>query len=589
MAHKDIVDFLKTDRSGLSNLGAKLQVPIHTKHLPDARLLWLNERWFYEAGVYLSDSQIRSEVEAYLLANFAVTTIDADNSENISRDRHAWCDRYGGSAGSKQGGSGRCAIHGGLNAKGIGPTPLVSSIAGRSYSHGHMSVSEAVREAILAELACAELPHGAIPVIAIIDTAQFFEFEEAVRSQRAAILVRPNFVRPAHFERSVYFGTAGTPNSDQYLDAKRVADAIQHVSSDDMFGLSTPEDLGLMFIRFAEQIGEARAHRLWQGRFLTSNLSTDGALVDFGSFRALPNWCGVTGLPGEKFGSDSVHIHVAVQSLYYYFHRYASEHFPTLDSPQLAARVERHVNRAFLKASVRAIGIDARSNRAEAVRAETLIWKYYRAQQRFSYLAESDAAKAHRWIYSALCGEQNDAETTVEEISAERELTHFLIGLGGAKLSAAKRWLMPRPELYHDTARERSDAIEAALTDVHAQNCASIANFIRSEVATARRRWECLGSDFQLCSQYVDSHSSALLCRRGTEPLLVLNGTVLGGSVTLFGRAIPIANVLPLVTWRKGVKITLEVGIGEDALSWPRGLRLGEAYIEIPEPDVIYS
>ncbi|HWU78853.1 MAG TPA: hypothetical protein VN158_02170, partial [Caulobacter sp.] len=266
---------------GLPNLAAfgdKLFVETAARARPQARVLWLNHRWFAEQGLDSLDASTKAQLHEWLIADFAFETAEAD-----SADRTVRADRYGGTGGATHGGSGRCAVVGAFNAKGVGRTPLVPEGVDWTHAHGLLSLDEAVREAISAEIAHAELPYGAVPVIAILDGGGEYWTPEG-QSHRRAILVRPNFVRPAYAERSIFFGTSGKLGSDQQIDAERVRDVVRGLTGPRPARLAANlsfDRLEEMFGRFAFQLGYGRAHRLWQGRFLTSNLSIDGALADF--------------------------------------------------------------------------------------------------------------------------------------------------------------------------------------------------------------------------------------------------------------------------------------------------------------------
>ncbi|RNL00808.1 MchC protein, partial [Xanthomonas vasicola pv. vasculorum] len=84
-----------------------------------------------------------------------------------------------------------------------------------------------------------------------------------------ATLIRPAFLRLAHFERSLYFGTSGSSNSDQFQDSLRVKDAVHFADQHAKREAGNPNGLGVelseLYLRLAEQIAASRAHRLWTG------------------------------------------------------------------------------------------------------------------------------------------------------------------------------------------------------------------------------------------------------------------------------------------------------------------------------------
>lgn len=191
------------------------------QRLKFARVAWLNERAWFLRGVDVSRLDIMRLLCEELIRNFAFVTprlerlpsVDApflsDDSETFSADR------YGGSFGTIHGGSGRCGSRLGLSVKGIGATPLCSDEADWYHKHGCMWLEEAIREAVLGEIAALEFPHGAVPTLAIIDTGIRVVREDGSREAPRALVIRPEALRVAHMERSIFFGNAGEKTSDQ--------------------------------------------------------------------------------------------------------------------------------------------------------------------------------------------------------------------------------------------------------------------------------------------------------------------------------------------------------------------------------------
>lgn len=220
-------------------------VPFPVGRLPDASLLWLNERWFHDLGMAIHDTPTRARISASLLERFAVTSIEAHCVAGSFGGQTLGADRYGGSGGAIHGGSGRCGSDGMLIAKGTGPTPLVSEAHDWSHSHGCLYLYDAIREAVASEILNAEAPHGAVPIVAIIDAGFSLARTDADEPERCAILIRPAFLRLAHFERSLYFGTSGSANSDQFQDSLRVKDAIHFADEHAQLDAGNPNGLGV--------------------------------------------------------------------------------------------------------------------------------------------------------------------------------------------------------------------------------------------------------------------------------------------------------------------------------------------------------
>jgi hypothetical protein len=198
------------------------------------------------------------------------------------------CDRYGGAAIGSNGGSGRAAFINGYHVKGIGRTPLVSYLTSDGHASGGAYLEECVRETIFAELVAAEFPGGAIPTLAIIETGdvQIWDTNEGPVPERRCLLVRPAFVRPAHFERAPLF-QSGNPKEGT-LDAARVRLAFE--SGIALWGRNTfLANYRSFWLKWAEQLAYGFVHRLPHGGTTVSNICLGGQLLDFGAMAALPS------------------------------------------------------------------------------------------------------------------------------------------------------------------------------------------------------------------------------------------------------------------------------------------------------------
>jgi len=286
-------------------LSADLYVAFTVRPFRHARIAWLNHRWFASMGVDLTISMVRERVEQWLLDRFAVGVPSDDDPGDlyVEHEKELFADRYGAPTGCAPGGSGRVGTFGNFCAKGIGRTPLVSRQSDWYHSHGCMWLEEAVREAILSEVATQAFPHRAVPTIALIDLGARLRWHDGSSGARRAIIVRPAFLRLASLMRSIYFGSSGHFDSDQAADARRVRDLWQKLWPDS----SAANALAETFITVGQQYGHGHALRLWPGPFFASNITLDGRLVDFGSFRALPNWMRARGdFRSHEFGNETM-------------------------------------------------------------------------------------------------------------------------------------------------------------------------------------------------------------------------------------------------------------------------------------------
>ena len=253
-----------------------------------ARVLWSNP-----AATQI-DPQAQSlssqEYREHILARCAYIIMNGSGTSAIA----GVADRYGGYGIGCNGGSGRAAYLNGYNVKGVGRTPLVHPSAPLDHSSGTTSLEECVRETILAELVHARHPHGAIRSLAIIDIAEQDVNSQAAGSdvsipsyQRKCLLVRPAFIRPAHFERAPRFPL--DQPVEGHIDADRVRSMF--AVSNQLFGKERLFHLLKMFWRkWAEQMAYGFIHRCPHTTWTTSNACLDGRLLDFGAMIAIPAW-----------------------------------------------------------------------------------------------------------------------------------------------------------------------------------------------------------------------------------------------------------------------------------------------------------
>jgi hypothetical protein len=492
-------------------LGEHVGASFEVRRLPSARLLWLNERWLIEAGIAPGDGAARESFVGRIMRDFAVTSVASDVPGTTSgSELRLSADRYGGSGGELHGGSGRCGSKDGFIAKGIGKTPLVTEQVDIYHKNGRMSVSEALRETINAEIVNRELPWGAIPTVAIIDAGFDFPYGESQEPHRAAIVVRPAFIRPAHFERSIFFGSGGYRDSAQFKDALRVRDATRAAAA-------APEvypPLLDMFRRFAQQIGVARARRLWQGRFLSSNVSINGALVDFGSFRALSNWRRTIGVAGECFGTEMDQLRRAFLSVAGYFGKYAPEQLSDLDPRAYLRELIQVEHAAFLDSCFSGCGVTAREG-SGAQRLAACIDAYYHCQQ--AARIGVNVGDSSRWIYDALVERAgtrpaNSVERVVEaDVLAAIRNAAPEAKQGGAGLQKAREFFRPRGLLSYFALDRRARRIERLVAG-RADAARMVRDYIASELAFNLYRTRFTPSQLLPLSAACDVHTSIVLC-----------------------------------------------------------------------------
>ncbi|WP_443750086.1 protein adenylyltransferase SelO family protein [Asticcacaulis solisilvae] len=514
-------------------LGPNMCVAFSVRRLPASTLAWINTRWFLENGVDVLDAGVLDALTRDLLERYGVCADDGQGGSQL------FADRYGGTGGAFHGGSGRCGILGGFNAKGIGRTPLVSPNVDKTHSTGVMTLNEAIKEVIDSEVAAAELPTGAVPILAVIETGEYTQTDAG--PERCAIVVRPNFIRPAHFERSIFFGDSGTPASAQFIDALRVCDATRAISArrPDVYPI---ED---MAGRVATQVGAAWALRLFQGQFLTSNVTVDGAMVDFGAFRSVPSWRRIHGMLGECFGNEGNQIAGALDSLYFYFSKYVPARQDAAALKDIYANVLKAADRTFQAVALRALGVDPAENAGFAKAFPELISAYFRAQQTTVLPFQDRGETRAVWIYDTLAPGTVD----VERLPArERDVTRQLASLlqaarssGTVSLSRAANFFSSRPWLTYTISTSSIRTLIRKLPDDLGVRAEKIARFVNRHVSCSRRYWPLAPGRFDIHGQVSDLASSALygFDRVEGRPRVWLEGTRTGGGLYLFGRVVP--------------------------------------------------
>ena len=297
------------------------------KRLSSARVLWKNPRYAELDAVFSARAVPSSEADDHLLRHCAYRIAQPGESADL----HAHADRYGGAGIGLNGGSGRAVCLGGYHLKGIGRTALVSSRIGFAHASGGAFLEECVREAVFSELVAKTFPHQAVPTLALIDSGevQVWPTEFGPKVEHKVLLVRPQFVRPAHFQRAVaHIGDSPLVGSH---DQRRVA--LMFDSLIGQLGLAVVPEL---FSRFAENWARQIAHgfiaRLLHSSYTTSNVTMEGRLLDFGAMSAVPSWANIwTMRQPQPLASMFAKVEAALRDLNFYIDRYVSPQAATPD------------------------------------------------------------------------------------------------------------------------------------------------------------------------------------------------------------------------------------------------------------------
>jgi hypothetical protein len=256
------------------------------KRLPRSRMLWTDVDAL-PAG--------RGSAEARKVLDACSFVVGEDGNSG-------WADRYGGGGIGSNGGSGRSVVLGEYSVKGVGPTPLIGTDAPLSHSSGGAFLEEAIREAIQSRFLRGLLPHGAVPVVAIIDTGIDHVWDVNGRDvpERRVLIVRPFTLRPAHFQRAYQYRPAG------YAEKRADIDRVLHnftLFSERYGATGLRDQLIRCYVRWAEQIAFALVHDIALGTS-PSNVSLAGEILDFGAVSTLPYTANYFISPGVCIGQD---------------------------------------------------------------------------------------------------------------------------------------------------------------------------------------------------------------------------------------------------------------------------------------------
>lgn len=582
-----ILERLAAKYPGPEALGQHALVPFSVRKLDRPRVLWLNDRWLRESGVPIEDLAVASDLITELLEKFAVAPMTDGRV-----DDHAilYADRYGGIGSTPHGGSGRCGLSAGFHGKGIGPTPLVSTGSDWHHSNGCMSLAEALREVVSSEIANAELPFGAIPILAIIDTGAYFGRERNERGERRAIVVRPNFIRPAHFERAVFSVAAVDTTSGTGVDALRTEEAITAVTSrpeSEKEGAIAFPGVRETFLKIAQQTGAARAHRLWQGRFMSGNVTVDGALADLGSFRAVPSWRLAIGEPEERFGDDAHSLTTAVNSVCFHFGKYAARSYRVPEARELVRETLDALNSAFTDVCASQFAQAGVLHMEGLSVLREFFCEYFTKQQR-----ERVQLGAHRkgwmrpWLFHALTTNAKLPEgVSLQDSKAAQSLRDIFrkyaaVGADDAEsvlVAVARRWLWPRPLLYYEIAVPRSVRVASRIVDNLDADRSLVQQFISSTLTRCRRIWRGIPQALHVIGQVCDVASAALWCedRLTGAKYICLEGRTASSRVIVLGQPLRLASLdafspsivgsvvratIPVTNQYSGARCSLDVG-----------------------------
>jgi hypothetical protein len=302
-------------------------IPLVLNRIDDARILWINPYADTLDPNFQLATSSGVDYSSYLLETCScIMSASIQNNKyevlDLTQKISGTADRYGGLGIGYNGGSGRNSRVGNYFVKGCGRTPLVSHLTDFAHASGGAYLEEAVREAIYSETVRLTFPHGAVPVLAIIDTGIDFDWPPNIipNVERRVLVVRPLFLRPAHFERAVGFVTENP--HEGMLDHNRVSQ-MYNLSVQAYGQENVKQALKDFFDRWAHQLSFGFINRVRLNSNTTSNVAIDGRLLDFGSMSAVSSWAryNLSHFP-DSFESIINSACVGLRSIIYYFGRH---------------------------------------------------------------------------------------------------------------------------------------------------------------------------------------------------------------------------------------------------------------------------
>lgn len=556
----------------MSECGEHVLVPFKVCELKRARVVWVNRRWFLERGFDLADDASLDRISSWLISEFGYVSPSLEDKKSAftGRTKVAYADRYGSSGGlAPHGGSGRAAVYGCFQAKGVGITPLVGVDATADHSNGCASLAEGIREAIYAEIVAAEFPHGAVPIIALIDTGLHYSAPgpngTGNQKIRRAIIVRPNAFRPAHAERAALFkqSITGYTNS-QASDVRRARDFVQYWSQGEGGAEQLPglrETIG----RVAEQAAFGLVHRLFCGGYFSSNLSVTGELLDFGNMHVLPDWQNAKVLAHTSgFGKELEAIDVLTKSMNFHFKKYADPASYQDSAESMRAYANERFQSAFSTECLRLFQSEDLAGSTAGDGIIELLTRYLSEQQRAwrryqqgQIVDRSSSSAGNEWLYPALVPDAGalgvaDASTAGRLVEAiARHLRRAFEDLpegqrrGWLSWMTALRMLRPREEIDRGLVLQRIQNLISNLNFAEQGAAAQVSKLIADMIHIGRVNWSRLPSGLAVLAKATQDGCTALLCGEGPgmEQQIWLEAIWLEDRFCLFGEWIPINEV----------------------------------------------
>jgi len=466
-------------------------VPVGLRRIENARLLWLNQDAAQADPHFAHCGGDLARYAEHLLAACAWLIDDQPSAGGAGEQAIGHADRYGGPGIGMNGGSGRAALVNGYLVKGVGRTPLVSAMTDAGHASGGAYLEESVREVIYGEIVRAEFPHSAIPALAIIDTGLVQVWNESAgpRPERRTLLVRPCFMRPAHFQRATGFYSC-YPKEGMF-DSLRVATMFERAGAA-WGGPGLAATYEAFWLNWACQLAYSFVHRLPHGSNTISNICLDGKLLDFGATSAVPSWANAaTMLAPLPFARHFEVLPAALRSNACFFGRYFDNSFAGAQwIDQLVERARLVYRETLMTQALRLCGVD----REPALQAaqdwssnglwDTLGAVIARFQKERIDMVEATPQPRLEWDLATVWD-----EAPAPHLHALRALLDTLVPAGerAATRQRCARLCATRSSLFRE---ETKRAIYRAVDPSHAGQAPDpqhIARFIAQQVAAGRR------------------------------------------------------------------------------------------------------
>lgn len=282
-------------------------VPVKTKRLSKARVVWFNFELAREKGLEIPAEGMTPEFEKQLLDQFGYMVPNKNSNPDLflEKEKTFHADIYGGAFIAGNGGSGRAASTGSFQIKGVGITPLVDPNTNFDHAHGGASFQESITEAIWGEINHRELPVGGNRVLLIIDSGDFTPWNDGGKEPRA-LIVREDPIRPAHFMTNKQDGVWAKTEAERIKKMISILpNVLPYPASIDPLSLPKGKRIaaGLdeMVDRFAKQYAAAHARKIFHAACSPSNIEITGRFLDYGTETSLSGFGKAKVL---KFGND---------------------------------------------------------------------------------------------------------------------------------------------------------------------------------------------------------------------------------------------------------------------------------------------